>query len=135
MLNFNGETTGEEFQQEDIISLGRLFICLGNKKASATDNMKSSMEHISIQYSPEFNDLILFLLSAPPININQLSTHPSVVKHLLIDNANLHSYVDNLEIGASQELEAARLFRLVSKINFTTGRPESVILLLTSERI
>jgi len=126
VLNHVTESNATEFQKEDLIALGELMLCLGNKKLAATENMESSLQHLRDNYSPEFYSVVEGLMDTnhPISSLAQLCAIPSVTEHILEDHANVHQFTDYLEGEVAKELEAGRLFRLVAKLGFINGRPE-----------
>jgi len=127
IVNFDPGKNLVLYQQEDLLSLGKLFLVLACKSMNAVQNMVKSVEYLGTRYSPEFKTLIVFLLSKPTS-----ANHPTVddvvsmiAVRMLAEAEHLYNYADFLESDLSKELENGRMFRLLSKLGFINERPES----------
>ena len=112
-------------QLDDLVSLGKLIMCLACRSAAAAQNVQRSLEVIGSAYSADLKNLIFFLLSkgggyVPTIEdvISRISMRVS----MQLDSA--LSWSDSLESQLAQELENGRLFRLVAKLGMINERPE-----------
>lgn len=114
------------FQQEDLLSLGKLFLSLACHSRGAIHNIQASLEVASHTYSQDFNNALMYLLSKP-----NLQGRKSVDEFLSINSARVldelnaaFSQADLLEAELSRELENGRLVRLLTKFGFINERPE-----------
>eukprot|EP01135_Chromosphaera_perkinsii_P000150 Nk52_evm46s32 gene=Nk52_evmTU46s32 len=117
------------FQQEDLIALGRLILALACNSLSALqrENFNQSVERISMHYSTDLKNLVVYLLASPQPhgrlkNVNDLM--PMIGARFYTEIECLSLYNDVLEGELSKELENGRLFRLLSKLGFINERPE-----------
>ncbi|EON62168.1 hypothetical protein W97_01388 [Coniosporium apollinis CBS 100218] len=129
----------QELQAEDLTQLGRLILCLANNNQNATLNIQKSLEHVGRTCSLQLKDCVTWLLTAAPAAPTTLqspggtnATPEKTIDTFLqaittqiintFDNT-LHAN-DIIASALALELENGRLFRIVSKLNFITERPE-----------
>ncbi|KAL3878580.1 hypothetical protein ACJMK2_030916 [Sinanodonta woodiana] len=114
------------YQQEDLISLGKVVLALAcnNVLAIQRDNLQTSMELVARNYSADLKNLILYLLSNQnrPRSVNDIMPMIGARFYTQLDTAQLRS--DVLENELSKEVENGRLFRLLSKLGTISERPE-----------
>eukprot|EP00124_Ichthyophonus_hoferi_P005099 Ihof_evm3s666 gene=Ihof_evmTU3s666 len=116
-------------QQEDLTALGRLILALSCSSiaCSARDNWNQSLEHISMHYSQELKNLIVYLLYGQPPHGRPKSVDDVIlmIGDRFYDELECaHLYIDGLEVELAKELENGRLFRLLCKMGFINERPE-----------
>ncbi|KAG0181635.1 PAB-dependent poly(A)-specific ribonuclease subunit 3 [Apophysomyces sp. BC1034] len=109
VLQFNAGQNMTRYQQEDLLSFGKLVVALACNSLQSFHNLPQSFEYITRFYSPDLKNVVLYLLSKP------LPTKT-------IDES--FSYMDTLESEFSKELENGRLMRLMCKMGFVNERPE-----------
>ncbi|KAM0747829.1 hypothetical protein T439DRAFT_328503 [Meredithblackwellia eburnea MCA 4105] len=124
VLVWDGQGNVAGYQQDDLLSLGKLFITLCCGTMSAMHNLPKSVDHISRVYSPDVKNVILYLLSKP----NPRKSIDEVVGLLggrVLDEFNSSlGAEDVLESELMRELENGRLVRLLTKFGFINERPE-----------
>ncbi|KAI8339265.1 hypothetical protein BC941DRAFT_268994 [Chlamydoabsidia padenii] len=124
VLQYDGGQNVTRYQQEDMLSFGKLVVALACNSLQSFHNLPQSFEFISRYYSPDLKNLVLFLLSKP----QPTKTIDEAIK--LIGPRILHEincsqyYTDTLESELGRELENGRLVRLLSKLGFINERPE-----------
>ena len=117
-------TNPVHYQQEDLLSLGKLIIALGSGSTSSVHNLPKSVDHISRVYSPELKNVVLYLLSKPSPR-KSIDEVLLLCGHRVIDELNCSLVAeDKLERHLFREVENGRLFRLLSKFGFINERPE-----------
>jgi len=116
------------FQQEDLLSLGKLVLALAcySLQAVQRDNIQQSIEFVSHHYSSDLKNLIMYLLSSPPPShmksINDIMPMIGARFYTQLDAAQLKC--DVLEGELAKEMENGRLFRLITKLGIINERPE-----------
>lgn len=65
MLAFDNKTPVQAFQQEDLLSFGKLIISLTCDFFQPTLPLSLPLDHISRHYSSDLSNLILYLISKP----------------------------------------------------------------------
>ncbi|GAB7341817.1 hypothetical protein MBLNU457_g0143t2 [Dothideomycetes sp. NU457] len=131
ITQFEQSRPAEELQQDDLMHLGRLILCLGSKNATAHQNPQKALEHITRMYGEKMKDVVTWLLTLPSnstdetnnYNIDTLLAMVSSQMALTLD-ASLHE-ADSLSTNLSRELENARLVRLTTKLNLILERPDT----------
>ncbi|GAA5966985.1 hypothetical protein JCM3765_004422 [Sporobolomyces pararoseus] len=121
--NNNGNNVGG-YQQEDLLSFGKLIISLACGSISAVHNLPKSVDHISRMYSPDLKNVVLYLLSkpGPRKTIEEVMTLMSI---RVVDELNSSLVAqDTIERELMRELENGRLVRLLCKFGFINERPE-----------
>ncbi|KAH0293523.1 PAB-dependent poly(A)-specific ribonuclease subunit PAN3 [Aureobasidium namibiae CBS 147.97] len=136
-----------ELQQDDILQMGRLILCIANKNPTAHHNTQKSLEHVGRAYSEKMREVVAWLLTpAAPTTPTQAPTSSpgsaaattssdhdidsflSLISSqiTLTFDASLHE-ADSLTSNLSRELENARLVRLLTKLNMVLERPETTL--------
>ncbi|XP_052793703.1 PAN2-PAN3 deadenylation complex subunit pan3-like isoform X2 [Mya arenaria] len=114
------------YQQEDLISLGKVVLALACNSVMAIqrDNLHSSMELVARNYSADLKNLIVYLLGnqSRPRSINDIMPMIGARFYTQLDSAQLRS--DVLETELAKEVENGRLFRLLCKTGIMNERPE-----------
>ena len=115
---------GLNYQQDDLLSLGKLIIALGCGSSSAVHNLPASVDQISRLYSPELKNVLLYLLSKPS-NRKSIDEVISLCGSRVLDELNSSLVAeDKLERELLREVENGRLVRLLAKFGFINERPE-----------
>ncbi|CAJ0942311.1 unnamed protein product, partial [Mesorhabditis belari] len=128
VLNPEGQTI-QQLQNEDLVALGRLILCLATGKANLVgQNANQSLTYVAQHYSSDMRNLVNFLLSvgqagAPRRSINEVMPMIGARFYAQLESAQLRN--DILENELSKELENGRLFRLLCKLNTIIERPEA----------
>ena len=116
-------------QQEDMVELGKLVVCLACNSMSAIHqtNLTKSSDVISSSYSADVRMLLQHLLNKSPQakKINDLM--PMIGARFYTHIEKLRVENDTTRTVLRQELENGRLFRLLCKINSVLDRPEHLL--------
>lgn len=65
VLQYDGGQNVARYQQEDLLSFGKLVVALACNSLQSIHNLPQSFEFISRYYSPDLKNLVLYLLSKP----------------------------------------------------------------------
>ncbi|GAA6007391.1 hypothetical protein JCM11491_004146 [Sporobolomyces phaffii] len=123
-LTWDGGQNVAGYQQEDLLSFGKLIISLACGSPSAVHNLPKSVDHISRMYSPDLKNVVLYLLSkpGPRKTIEEVMT---LMATRVVDELNSSLVAeDTIERELMRELENGRLVRLMCKFGFINERPE-----------
>ncbi|KAJ2957748.1 hypothetical protein NQZ79_g6597 [Umbelopsis isabellina] len=123
-IKYDGGQNLARFQQEDLLSFGKLIVALACNSLQAIQNLPNSFEYISHFYSPDLKNVILYLISKPMPSKSIDEVISLIGPKILHEIDSAHHHSDFLESELSRELENGRLFRLLMKINFINERPE-----------
>ncbi|XP_037907770.1 PAN2-PAN3 deadenylation complex subunit PAN3 isoform X2 [Hermetia illucens] len=113
------------YQQEDLTSLGKLVLALACRCLHSVhrDNVQTSIELVSRQYSSDLRNLIIYLLTS--------STRRSVTDLMPMIGARFYTQLDALqsqcdmqEDELAKEMENGRLYRLLVKLGCINERPD-----------
>lgn len=122
----NSKALVPHYQQEDLMSLGKLVLALAcnTMVAIQRENLQQSMELVARNYSADLRNLILYLLSSPPRtrSINDIMPMIGARFYTQLNAAQMRS--DVIENELAKEVENGRLFRLVVKLGTISERPE-----------
>ena len=136
-----------ELQQDDLLQMGRLILCIANKNPTAHHNTQKSLEHVGRAYSEKMREVVTWLLTpAAPMTPTQAPTSsPSSAAATTSSDHDIDSFLslissqitltfdaslheaDSLTSNLSRELENARLVRLLTKLNMVLERPETTL--------
>lgn len=113
------------YQQEDLISLGKLVLALACRSLLAVhrDNIQASLELVARSYSADLRNFILYLLS-DQARKSVTDLMPMIGARFYTQLDSIQSRSDVLENELSKELENGRLFRLLVKLATINERPE-----------
>jgi PAB-dependent poly(A)-specific ribonuclease subunit 3 len=113
-------------QQEDLLSLGKLFLSLACRSLSAIHNIQQSLDMgVARTYSSDFSNALLYLLSKPNPARKSIDEFWSIIAgHVDDELRGSFDHSDLLEGELARELENGRLFRLMAKFGFINERPE-----------
>ncbi|XP_063692664.1 PAN2-PAN3 deadenylation complex subunit pan3-like [Bolinopsis microptera] len=116
-------------QQEDIVELGKLIVCISCNSISAIhqSNLSKSSDVISSTYTADVRTLLQHLLnkSPQPRKINDLM--PMIGARFYTHIERLRVENDTTQNELMKELENGRLFRVLCKINSVLDRPEHML--------
>ncbi|PRD24883.1 UNVERIFIED_CONTAM: pan3 [Trichonephila clavipes] len=122
----NPKQVASHFQQEDLMAFGKIVLALACNTLTAVkrNNMTSSLELVSRNYSADLRNLILYLLhhQTRPRSINDIMPMIGARFYTQLDAAQMRS--DVIENELSKEVQNGRLFRLLVKLGTITERPE-----------
>ena len=124
----NFQLAMHNFQQEELLALGRLILalCCGSLTAPARDQMPASVAYVTQFYSADLSNIVKFLLSpAPPgrsKNINEIM--PMIGARFYAQLEAAQTRIDMLENELAKEVDNGRLFRLLCKLGTLNERPE-----------
>merc|ERR1719189_155173 len=114
------------YQQEDLVSLGRIVLALSCNSfiAIQRENLAQSMELVTGNYSSDLRNLIMYLLTAPQRvkSVNDLMPMIGARFYTALDTC--LQKTDQLEVELAKDVESARLFRLLTKLGTVVDRTE-----------
>ncbi|KAK4688843.1 PAB-dependent poly(A)-specific ribonuclease subunit 3, partial [Tremellales sp. Uapishka_1] len=123
VLAYDATTPISAYQQDDLVSFGKLIISLCCEHF-AGQHPGTPLEYIGRTYSPDVQNLVLFLISKP----SPMKTVDDVISMLgariLNDFDAMQNYADSLESELQSEVENGRLVRLMAKLGFINERAE-----------
>ncbi|GAA5852950.1 hypothetical protein JCM3766R1_001348 [Sporobolomyces carnicolor] len=123
-LTWDGGQNVAGFQQEDLLSFGKLVISLACASPAAVHNLPKSVDHISRMYSPDLKNVVLYLLSKPGPR-KTIEEVMALMSTRIVDELNSSLVAeDTIERELMRELENGRLVRLLCKFGFINERPE-----------
>ncbi|XP_071949670.1 PAN2-PAN3 deadenylation complex subunit pan3-like [Antedon mediterranea] len=122
----NPITVIPHYQQEDLMAFGRMVLALACNSLDGLhrDQMHSSLELVTINYSSDLKNLILYLLTPQgrPKSINDIMPMIGARFYTQLDAAYMRS--DSVEEELAKEVQNGRLFRLITKLGVINERPE-----------
>lgn len=135
VVQFDSSRPLAELQQDDLVQLGRLILCIGTNNANAVMNTAKSLEQIGRSYSERLRECVAWLIlpqSPTPQTPGGVPPAPKDIDSFLggittqmatvLDNT-FHAE-DTLTSALSRELENGRIVRLLTKLGFINERPE-----------
>ncbi|KAL9867807.1 PAN2-PAN3 deadenylation complex subunit PAN3 isoform 3-T3 [Geothlypis trichas] len=115
-----------QFQQADLISLGKVVLALACNSLSGIqrENLQKAMELVTINYSSDLKNLILYLLSDQNRlrSVNDIMPMIGARFYTQLDAAQMRN--DVIEEDLAKEVQNGRLFRLLAKLGTINERPE-----------
>ncbi|WWD07489.1 hypothetical protein V865_005590 [Kwoniella europaea PYCC6329] len=112
------------FQQEDLVSFGKLIISLCCDFFQPGQHPALPLDHIQRSYSPDVKTLVMFLISKP----SPMKSVDEAIKimgpRILNELDAMQNYADTLESDLGAEMENGRIVRLLSKLGFINERAE-----------
>ncbi|WWC86744.1 uncharacterized protein L201_001622 [Kwoniella dendrophila CBS 6074] len=124
VLAFDATTHVGVFQQEDLVSFGKLIISLCCDFFQPGQHPALPLDHIQRNYSPDVKNLVMFLISKP----SPLKSVDEAIKimgpRILNELDAMQNYADTLESDLGAEMENGRVVRLLSKLGFINERAE-----------
>jgi len=114
------------YQQEDLVSLGRIVLALACNSfiAIQRENLQQSMELVTSNYSTDLRNLIMYLLTNPQRvkSVNDLMPMIGARFYTALDTCLQRT--DTLEVELACDIESARMFRLLTKLGTVVDRTE-----------
>ncbi|XP_045149951.1 PAN2-PAN3 deadenylation complex subunit PAN3 isoform X2 [Echinops telfairi] len=115
-----------QYQQADLISLGKVVLALACNSLSGIqrDNVPKAMELVTMSYSSDLKNLILYLLSDQNRlrSVNDIMPMIGARFYTQLDAAQMRN--DVIEEDLAKEVQNGRLFRLLAKLGTINERPE-----------
>ncbi|XP_033118172.1 PAN2-PAN3 deadenylation complex subunit pan3-like [Anneissia japonica] len=114
------------YQQDDLMAFGRMVLALACNSLDGLhrDQINASLELVSVNYSSDLKNLILYLLTTQgrPKSINDIMPMIGARFYTQLDAAYMRS--DSVEEELAKEVQNGRLFRLIAKFGVINERPE-----------
>ncbi|CAB4059487.1 PAN3 [Lepeophtheirus salmonis] len=114
------------YQQEDLISLGKIILALACNSflAIQRENLQSSMELVTSTYSSDMRSIIMYLLTNPTRvkSVNDLMPMIGARFYTQLDTA--YKRNDQIEAELSKDIESSRLLRVLTKVCTIVDRAE-----------
>ncbi|XP_075418917.1 PAN2-PAN3 deadenylation complex subunit PAN3 isoform X2 [Tenrec ecaudatus] len=115
-----------QYQQADLISLGKVVLALACNSLAGIqrDNVPKAMELVTMNYSSDLKNLILYLLSDQNRlrSVNDIMPMIGARFYTQLDAAQMRN--DVIEEDLAKEVQNGRLFRLLAKLGTINERPE-----------
>ncbi|XP_023693736.1 PAN2-PAN3 deadenylation complex subunit pan3 isoform X5 [Paramormyrops kingsleyae] len=115
-----------QYQQADLILLGKVVLALACNSLAGIqrENLQKAMELVSINYSSDLKNLILYLLTDQSRlrSVNDIMPMIGARFYTQLDASQMRS--DVIEEDLAKEVQNGRLFRLLAKLGTITERPE-----------
>eukprot|EP01116_Phalansterium_solitarium_P001334 TRINITY_DN11127_c0_g1_i1.p1 TRINITY_DN11127_c0_g1~~TRINITY_DN11127_c0_g1_i1.p1 ORF type:complete len:729 (+),score=233.36 TRINITY_DN11127_c0_g1_i1:152-2338(+) len=125
VLAFDTTKNVQQNQHDDLVSFGKLLLSLACKSMAAVQNLPKSLDLVASRFSAELKNVIVYLLTKPPVGPSALDELTAMIApRLLFEAEQLHHKVDALESELFKETESGRMFRLLVKLGFINERPE-----------
>nr|XP_029482238.1 PAN2-PAN3 deadenylation complex subunit PAN3 isoform X2 [Oncorhynchus nerka] len=122
----NHVTLMPQYQQADLISLGKVVLALACNSLSGIqrENLQKAMELVSINYSSDLKNLILYLLTEQSRlrSVNDIMPMIGARFYTQLDASQMRN--DVIEEDLAKEVQNGRLFRLLAKLGTINERPE-----------
>lgn len=113
-------------QQADLISLGKVVLALACNSLAGIqrENLQKAMELVTINYSSDLKNLILYLLTDQNRmrSVNDIMPMIGARFYTQLDAAQMRN--DVIEEDLAKEVQNGRLFRLLAKLGTINERPE-----------
>ncbi|KAG8452860.1 hypothetical protein GDO86_004595 [Hymenochirus boettgeri] len=115
-----------QYQQADLISLGKVVLALACNSLAGIqrENLQKAMELVSMNYSSDLKNLILYLLTEQNRlrSVNDIMPMIGARFYTQLDAAQMRN--DVIEEDLAKEVQNGRLFRLLAKLGTINERPE-----------
>uniref|UniRef100_A0A5S6LUS9 PAN2-PAN3 deadenylation complex subunit PAN3 n=1 Tax=Xenopus tropicalis TaxID=8364 RepID=A0A5S6LUS9_XENTR len=115
-----------QYQQADLISLGKVVLALACNSLAGIqrENLQKAMELVTINYSSDLKNLILYLLTEQNRmrSVNDIMPMIGARFYTQLDAAQMRN--DVIEEDLAKEVQNGRLFRLLAKLGTINERPE-----------
>uniref|UniRef100_A0A8C4S4I0 PAN2-PAN3 deadenylation complex subunit PAN3 n=1 Tax=Erpetoichthys calabaricus TaxID=27687 RepID=A0A8C4S4I0_ERPCA len=115
-----------QYQQADLISLGKIVLALACNSLAGIqrENLQKAMELVSINYSSDLKNLILYLLTDQNRlrSVNDIMPMIGARFYTQLDASQMRN--DIIEEDLAKEVQNGRLFRLLAKLGTINERPE-----------
>ncbi|XP_051018820.1 PAN2-PAN3 deadenylation complex subunit PAN3 isoform X2 [Acomys russatus] len=115
-----------QYQQADLMSLGKVVLALACNSVAGIqrENLQKAMELVTINYSSDLKNLILYLLTDQNRmrSVNDIMPMIGARFYTQLDAAQMRN--DVIEEDLAKEVQNGRLFRLLAKLGTINERPE-----------
>ncbi|XP_030056199.1 PAN2-PAN3 deadenylation complex subunit PAN3 isoform X2 [Microcaecilia unicolor] len=115
-----------QYQQADLISLGKVVLALACNSLAGIhrENLQKAMELVTLNYSSDLKNLILYLLTDQNRlrSVNDIMPMIGARFYTQLDAAQMRN--DVIEEDLAKEVQNGRLFRLLAKLGTINERPE-----------
>uniref|UniRef100_A0A8C6N1G5 PAN2-PAN3 deadenylation complex subunit PAN3 n=1 Tax=Mus spicilegus TaxID=10103 RepID=A0A8C6N1G5_MUSSI len=115
-----------QYQQADLISLGKVVLALACNSLAGIqrENLQKAMELVTMNYSSDLKNLILYLLTDQNRmrSVNDIMPMIGARFYTQLDAAQMRN--DVIEEDLAKEVQNGRLFRLLAKLGTINERPE-----------
>nr|XP_015196878.1 PREDICTED: PAB-dependent poly(A)-specific ribonuclease subunit PAN3 isoform X1 [Lepisosteus oculatus] len=115
-----------QYQQADLMSLGKVVLALACNSLAGIqrENLQKAMELVSINYSSDLKNLILYLLTEQNRlrSVNDIMPMIGARFYTQLDASQMRN--DVIEEDLAKEVQNGRLFRLLAKLGTINERPE-----------
>ncbi|KAF7213893.1 PAN2-PAN3 deadenylation complex subunit PAN3 isoform X1 [Nothobranchius furzeri] len=115
-----------QYQQADLVSLGKVVLALACNSLAGIqrENLQKAMELVSINYSSDLKNLILYLLTDQSRlrSVNDIMPMIGARFYTQLDASQMRN--DVIEEDLAKEVQNGRLFRLLTKLGTINERPE-----------
>uniref|UniRef100_A0A3Q1IDU6 PAN2-PAN3 deadenylation complex subunit PAN3 n=1 Tax=Anabas testudineus TaxID=64144 RepID=A0A3Q1IDU6_ANATE len=131
VLTFDNSQTNHlalmpQYQQADLVSLGKVVLALACNSLAGIqrENLQKAMELVSINYSSDLKNLILYLLTEQSRlrSVNDIMPMIGARFYTQLDASQMRN--DVIEEDLAKEVQNGRLFRLLAKLGTINERPE-----------
>nr|XP_040023471.1 PAN2-PAN3 deadenylation complex subunit PAN3 isoform X2 [Gasterosteus aculeatus aculeatus] len=131
VLTFDSSQTNHlalmpQYQQADLVSLGKVVLALACNSLAGIqrENLQKAMELVSINYSSDLKNLILYLLTEQSRlrSVNDIMPMIGARFYTQLDASQMRN--DVIEEDLAKEVQNGRLFRLLAKLGTINERPE-----------
>jgi PAB-dependent poly(A)-specific ribonuclease subunit 3 len=121
----NSHTPLAQAQRQDLVNFALVILAVGSGTLDAGHNFARSMDAFKRFFKPELQNAVVWLYSAMQNQEKTIDGFITLISNQMITafNAALHAD-DELSSQLAREVENARLFRLMAKLNFINERPE-----------
>ncbi|ETI19969.1 hypothetical protein G647_08984 [Cladophialophora carrionii CBS 160.54] len=121
----NSHTPLAQAQRQDLVNFALVILAVGSGTLDAGQNFARSMDAFKRFFKPELQNAVVWLYSAMQNPEKTIDGFVTLISNQMITafNAALHTD-DELSSQLAREVENARLFRLMAKLNFINERPE-----------
>ena len=121
----NSHSPLAQVQRQDLVNFALVVLAVGSGTPDAGQNFARSMDAFKRFYKPELQNAVVWLYSAMQNQEKTIDSFITMISNQMITafNASLHTD-DELTSQLAREVENARLFRLMTKLNFINERPE-----------
>nr|XP_018265297.1 PAB-dependent poly(A)-specific ribonuclease subunit PAN3 [Kwoniella dejecticola CBS 10117]OBR87455.1 PAB-dependent poly(A)-specific ribonuclease subunit PAN3 [Kwoniella dejecticola CBS 10117] len=124
VLAYDPSTHVGHYQQEDLVSFGKLIISLCCDFFQPGQHPALPLDHIQRNYSPDVKTLVMFLISKP----SPMKSVDEAIKimgpRILNELDAMQNYADTLESDLGAQMENGRIIRLLTKLGFINERAE-----------
>ncbi|WVF69621.1 hypothetical protein IAT40_004399 [Kwoniella sp. CBS 6097] len=124
VLAFDANTPVMHYQQEDLVSFGKLIISMACDFFTPGQHPGLPLDHIQRNYSPDVKNLIIFLISKPSAMKSIDEALKMMGPRILNELDAMQNYADSLESDLGAEIENGRIVRLMTKLGFINERAE-----------